>query len=170
MRAARFLLVILAASLLGACANYSLGPTGALSFHTLYVATVQNKTYVPQAQAPVTEFLRQSLLQEGNLKLSDQEAADATLDVVLTDYRRSVAATAQSNTLNARSYTLTLVASCTLVNNHNGKVYFKDRIVSTSTEAYISQGNDFSEPEYQSIPLLARELGRKIKDTVVGTW
>jgi len=170
MRATRFFGWMLGVALLAGCANYSLGPTGALPFKSLYVAPAQSKAYVPQAQAPVTEFVRQSLLQEGTVTLADQANADATLDIILTDYHRSIAATAQSNTLNARSYILTLVASCTLVNNRTGKVYFKDRLVTASTETYVSESNDFSEPEYQAIPLLARELGRKIKDTVVGTW
>jgi hypothetical protein len=163
---------LLAIALVGfvACAHYRLGASGPLPFHKLYVAVVKNQAYVAQAQAPVTEMLRQSLLQEGNLQLTEQADADATLDVVLYDYQRLTAATQQGNSLNAQSYTLTLTARCTLVDNRSGKVYFKDRQIEASQVAYVQNGDSFSESEYQTMPKLARDLAEKIKDEIVGTW
>jgi outer membrane lipopolysaccharide assembly protein LptE/RlpB len=157
-------------ALLAACSSYHLGPTAALPFHSLYVSPVTSKAYVPQAQAPLTEGIRQALLEEGNLQLTNQDQADATLDVTITDYQRVVAATTQSNTLNAQAFTLMLTANCTLVDNHNGKVYFKNRTITASAEAVIGSNNDFNEVEYETIPILARDLGSKIRDTIVTTW
>ena len=156
--------------LVAGCANYKLGSTGPLPFHSLYVATVKNNGYAPQAQAPVTEMLRQSLLQEGNLELKNQGDADATLEVTLTDYHRTPSAMSSNNTLNVQAYNITLSANCTLVDNRNGTVYFKNLLVNASIETYINGANDLNEPEYQSMPLIARELARKIKDVVVSTW
>jgi hypothetical protein len=152
------------------CASYKLGSTGPLPFHSLYVPPVRNTSYAPQGQALVTDLLRQTLMQEGNLQLTNQAEADATLDVVLTDYRRSISATSSNNTLNAQSYTITLTANCTLVDNHTGKVYFKNLPVNASIDTYVSQTNDLAEPEYQAMPLLATDLGKKITSIVVSTW
>jgi hypothetical protein len=152
------------------CANYTLGPTGALPFHTLYVAPVQNNGNAPQAQALVSDMLRQSLLQEGNLQLADQTSADATLDVVLLDYKRTIASTSSNNTLNAQSYTITLSANCTLVDNRTGKVYFKNMEINASAETFIQATNNLAEPEYQTMPILARDMGKKIADAVISTW
>ncbi len=152
------------------CAHYHLGAAGPLPFHKLYVSVAQNRSNAAQAQAPVTSMLRQSLLQEGNLQLTEQADADATLEVVLTDYERLAAATQQGNSLNAQSYTLTLTANCSLVDNRSGKVYFKNRAIDASQVAYVQSGDNFSESEYQTMPKLARDLAQKIKDEVVGTW
>jgi hypothetical protein len=163
---------LLAIALAGlvSCAHYHFGAAGPLPFHKLYVTVVKNRSYAPQVEAPVTEMLRQSLLQEGNLQLTEQADADATLDVVLFDYQRSTAATQQGNSLNAQSYTLLLTAKCTLVDNRSGKVYFKDRQIDASQVAYVQGGDSFSEAEYQTMPKLARDLAEKIKDEIVSTW
>ncbi|MGA2052985.1 MAG: LptE family protein [Opitutales bacterium] len=152
------------------CANYQLGPTGALPFHTLYVSPVKNNGYAPQAQALVSEALRESLMQEGNLQLTNQANADATLDVVLLDYKQSIAATSSNNTLNAQSYNITLSANCTLVDNRSGKVYFKDLEVNATEETFVQSTNNLAEPSYQTMPILARDMGKKITDAVVSTW
>jgi outer membrane lipopolysaccharide assembly protein LptE/RlpB len=161
---------VLVLGALAGCSHYTLGPAGDLPFHSLYVEPVLSSAYVAQGQAPVTEMLRQSLLQEDNVKLTDQADADATLEVVLTDYHRDIAATAQNNTLNAQSYDLTLTAKCTLVDNRTGKIYFKERLVTTTLTAYIQGGDSFNESEYQTVTKLARDLGKKIKDAVISTW
>jgi hypothetical protein len=167
---ARMLLAGFALVGLAACAHYHLGAAGPLPFHKLYVAVVKNKSFAAQVQAPVTEMLRQSLLQEGNLQLTEQADADATLEVVLSDYQRDTAATQQGNSLNAQSYTLVLSATCTLVDNRSGKVYFKNRKIDASQVAYLETGDSFTESEYQTVPKLARNLAEEIKDTVVDTW
>jgi len=164
------LLAVASAVVLAGCANYHLGASGPLPFRTLYVAPVLVQTIVPQAAAPVSEMLRQALLQSGNLQLADQADADATLEIVLTRYDRGAAATQQSNSLNAESFTLTLTASCTLVDNRSGKRYFKDQVISVTEQAFVQNGVSFDESEYQAIPRLARDLSEKIKDAVVSTW
>ncbi len=155
---------------LAGCAHYHLGASGALPFHTLYVPPARVVASVPQAAAPVSQMLRQSLLQEGNLELTDQADADATLDVSLTNYQRGADATQQNNTLNAVSFTLMLEATCTLVDNRSGKVYFKDRKIQVLEQAFVQSGVSFNESEYQAMPRLARDLSQKIKDAVVSTW
>lgn len=162
--------VLAGAVALTGCAHYHLGSSGALPFHTLYVPPVRIVATVPQAAAPVSQMLRQSLLQEGNLQLTDQADADATLDVVITNYQRGADATQLNNTLNAVSFTLMLEATCTLVDNHSGKVYFKDRKIQMYQQAFVQNGVSFNESEYQAMPRLARDLSQKIKDAVVSTW
>lgn len=169
-RLARGWAAALGLGLLAGCAHYSLGSAGKLDFQTIYVAVVNNQTLAAQVEEPATRELRQTLLQEGVLREASQADADVTLEVVLTKYERSAAAVQLGNTLNAQSYTLTLTAMCKLVDNRNGKVYFKDRPVSVTEEAFVQNNVDFSESEYQSIAKLARDLGVKIKDEVVTTW
>ncbi len=155
---------------LAGCANYHLGAGGPLPFHTLYVPPARVAASVPQAAAPVSEMLRQSLLQEGKVQLANQADADATLEVTLSNYQRGSDATQQNNTLNAVAFSLMLEATCTLVDNRTGKVYFKDRKIEVREQAFVQNGVSFNESEYQAMPRLARDLSEKIKDAVVSTW
>ena len=53
-------------AVLGGCAHYSLGSTGKLVFQSLYIAPVTSRgAIVPQAVEPLTNQLRETLLQEG---------------------------------------------------------------------------------------------------------
>jgi hypothetical protein len=158
------------AILLVGCGHYQFGSAGKLEFQSIYVAVTRNQSLAAQVAEPVTRELRQTLLQEGNLREASQADADVTLEVVLNDYQRRAASTQVGNSLNAQSYTLTLTALCKLVDNRNGKVYFKDRSITVNEEAFVQGGVDFNESEYQSIAKLARDLAVKIKDTVVTTW
>jgi hypothetical protein len=156
--------------LVAGCAHYRLGSAGQLPFQSIYIAVVYNQSLAAQVAEPATRELRQTFLQEGNLQEANQADADVTLEVVLSDYQRVAASAQVGNSLNAQSYALTLTAKCKLVDNRNGKVYFKDRPVSVTEEAFVQGGVDFNESEYQSIAKLARDLAVKIKDTVVTTW
>ena len=164
------LVALLGVLMLAGCANYHLGTGGPLPFKTLYVPPARVEASVPQAAAPVTEMLRQSLLQEGSVRLADQSDADATLQVTLTDFAPGVDATQPTNTLNAVSFTLMLEATCTLVDNRSGKVYFKDRKIQVRQLAYVQNGVSFTESEYQAMPRLARDMAEQIKDAVVSAW
>jgi hypothetical protein len=161
---------LLWAASVGGCAHYNLGSGAPPPFHSLYVPPVRNNSFAPQAQATLSDQVRQSLLQEGTFTLANPADADAKLDIVVTDYKPNEAATSLNNTLNASSYTLTLTVECTLTDLRSGKVYFKNRPISASVEAFVQGGNDFSEAEYQAMPNLARALALQIKDTLVGTW
>jgi len=166
----RWWALALGAVLFGGCAHYQLGTAGKLDFQTIYVAVSRNQSLAAQVAEPVTRELRQTLLQQGNLREASQADADVTLEVVLYSYTRSAASTQVGNSLNAQSYTLTLTAHCKLVDNRNGKIYFQDRPVTDTEEAVVQGGVDFNESEYQGIAKLARDLAVKIKDTVVTTW
>ncbi len=158
-------------AVLGGCAHYSLGSTGKLVFQSLYIAPVTSRgAIVPQAVEPLTNQLRETLLQEGVRLAGGQADADATLEVEISNYQRGIAATQQGNSLNAQSYSLTLTARCKLVDNRNGKVYFQDRQILVTQEAFVQSGVSFNESEYQSVPKLARDLAVKIKDAVVTIW
>jgi len=158
-------------AVLGGCAHYTLGPTGKLDFQSLYLAPVTNRgAIVPQAIEPLSNQLRETFLQEGVRVAGRQADADATLEVEISNYQRGIAATQQGNSLNAQSYSLTLTATCKLVDNRNGKVYFQNRQILVTQEAFVQSGVSFNESEYQSMPKLARDLAVKIKDAVVTVW
>ena len=52
----------------------------------------------------------------------------------------------------------------------NGQVIFKDRPVKAFITVYTGSNNNLISNEYESMPVLMRELGDKVKDAVIGIW
>lgn len=160
---------LLVATLWAGCSHYRLGQSGDLPFDSLYVAAVKNESYAPQADAVLSADLRKAFLASAtDLELTQEEDAQATLNVVIIDYRRTIAATQEDDTELARSFNVSMTARCTLHNNQTGATYFKNRVVNASVEVFVDSG--FTQSEYQNLPILTRELARRIRDTVVNVW
>jgi hypothetical protein len=151
------------------CSHYQLGTGGKLSFATLYVAPVANKSLLPQAQAIVSNMLREELLHDGRVTLvNSPEAADATLTLVLNDYHRDVATVQSGDTGLAREFALTLAATITLHDNRIGKDLFEKRPITAVRDAYTDSGQ--LQSEYQTLPLLAGVLAKKAAHAVLDVW
>jgi hypothetical protein len=154
---------------LGGCSHYQLGTGGKLTFRTLYVAPVANKTLLPQAQALLSTQLRETFARDGRVSLvNSPDAADATLTVVINDYHRDVAAVREGDTGLARKFNLVLGATCTLRDNRAAKNLFAERPVSATREAFTDSGQ--LQAEYQTLPLLADALSAKIAHAALDVW
>ncbi|HTQ31141.1 MAG TPA: LptE family protein [Opitutaceae bacterium] len=152
-----------------ACAHYQLGTGGQLAFTTLYVEPVQNKTMLAQSAALVGTQLRESFLRDARVALVNSPAtADATLQVTLIDYSRTVAAPRSDDTGLARKFELTLRAECTLRDRRTGRVWFEKRPIGAMKEAYTDSGQ--LQSEYDTAPLLASALADNIAHAVLDVW
>jgi len=164
-------LCLLSPVLWTSCSHYQLG-TGSvekLSFNTLYVAPVENKTLLPEARALLSTQLRETFARDGRVALADSpEAADATLTVVITDYHRDVTSVREGDTGLARKFNLTLGTTCTLRDNRGGKDIFSNRPVSAQREAFTDSGQ--LQTEYQTLPLLAEALAQKVAHAALDVW
>lgn len=149
--------------LLTGCSHYHKGQGGELPFTTLYVAPIRNQSLAPQAQALLSKELIETLLNDGRVEIVSRDQAEVTLEIIVTDYSRSVAATEESDASIALSYTLGLSAHCNLIDNKSGAPYFQKRSVNTTI-------NNLTASEYQGMPFLTKNLAKKIKDLVVNVW
>jgi hypothetical protein len=171
-------LAVLLAFFATGCANYHLGTQGRLAFTTLYVEPVRNNSMLPQAQATVSAEIRKVLEEDGRLVLvNSSSAADATLSVTLTEYRRDVAAVREVDTGLASKFNLTLGAMCTLHDNRAGKAFFADRLLEVQRDAFTDNGDPHSsavgnqlQSEYNTLPLLAESLADRVAHTVLDVW
>lgn len=151
------------------CSHYRLGTGAAPGFQTLYVEPVANRTLLPQSQPLVATRLRESFARDGRVQLANSAGgADATLVIVLNDYRREVAAVRQGDTGLARKFNVTLGATCTLRDNRSGKVIFENRPVSAVREVFTDSGQ--LQSEYQTLPLLADALAAKVVHAALDVW
>ena len=166
----RVALVALAAgTLLGlvpAC-SYSLGGRGELPFSSIEIAPIENEADLPQAQATLARNISDALNREPKLRTVVSNG-DAELRIVISDYRRSISATSSDDSVLASTQNLTFELKCSLSDTRSGKIYFRDRTVSVSTEVYTGTAPGLGEP--QSFPVLSREAARKIRDLVTSVW
>jgi hypothetical protein len=162
--------LLLGASLLSpACSHYHLGTRTTLAFATLYVAPVENRALLPQAQAVVATEIRDALEKDGRVTVvATPEAADAVLRVSLVGYDRVVEAANPADTGLARKFALNLHASCTLTDRRTGRPYFTNRVLQVTKDAFTDSGQ--LQSEYQALPLLAAALADKVAHTVFDVW
>ena len=147
------------------CSNYRLAGTAVnLPFSSVYVSPVRNVSYAPQAAPLLTNAISKALMQVPDLRVASQ----ATLSTTIVNYEKIPIATKASDTALAASYRITATAVCTLTRS-NGQVIFKDRPVKAFITVYTGPNNLISN-EYESMPVLMRELGDKVKDAVIGIW
>jgi len=160
------------------CSHYELGTEGTLGFTTLYVEPVANKVLLPQAQAALSTQLRNALAEDGRVSLvNSPEAADATLQVVITTYHRDVAAVREVDTGLASKFTLTLRVTCTLKNNRSSRPFFENRIIEVQRDVYTDNGQpsssavgDQQQAEYNLMPILAKAVADKVSHAVLDVW
>lgn len=163
--------LILAIALLtsAGCSHYQLGTGSTLGFHSLYVEPVANKTLLPQSQPLLSTRLRENFARDPRIQLSNSAAgADATLVVIINDYRREVAAVREGDTGLARKFNVTLGALCTLRDNRTGAAIFENRPVTAVREVFTDSGQ--LQSEYQTLPLLAEALATKVVHTALDVW
>jgi len=160
------------------CAHYQWGTPGNLSFSTLYVAPIKNTTLIPQLVVPTTNIVRETFLGDGRVQLvNSAEDADATLTVVITRYVRDVAAVREQDTGLASKFSITVTTACTLMDNRTHKALFTNRPVVSKRDVFTDNGNPHSslvgdqlQSEYNTVPLIAEDLGKKIVHSVVDVW
>lgn len=175
-----FFMALLAMSFLGGCKSYQLGNPAELPFQSIYVKPVSNNSFAPQAQALLSTQLREVFIRDGRTRIvTSEEEADAVLLVNLTEYRRSAAARQSDDTAAAAEFDLTLVAVVSLYNQNEGTYLLRNHELSDVSNAYIEnlyaspgapRTQDFLQSEYQSMPLLTRDLARRIADEVLSPW
>jgi len=151
------------------CGHYQLGTTGKLSFATLHVAPVTMRTLVPQADPIIGTQLREAFVRDGRVRLANSpDAAEATLQLTVRDYRRDVATVRPGDTGLARKFTVTLSADATLIDNRTGAVLFQDREIVARRDLFTDSGQ--LQAEYQLLPLLAQDLAARTAHAVLDTW
>lgn len=159
---------LVAAVLAGGCSRYQFGRYAEPPFRSVYVKPAANATFAPQSQALLTLQLREAFIHDGLLQVENEARADAVLEIVLSDFERDVAATRQTDTEIADKLRLELTALCTLSDNRTGKIYFEKRPVSATADAF--PGDRSQQAEYQAMPVLTRNLARRISYEVLQVW
>lgn len=150
------------------CAAYRMGHAGDPPVSSLFITPVKNQSDAPQVVVPFTNALREELLLQSDIRPAmDELSAGGTLEVVIHDYGRSVAATNSSDTVLGESFRTSLRARATL-RKADGSVLFEDREFSVESIALIRE--DLVQAEFQNIPVLSRNLAEKMVRAILNSW
>jgi hypothetical protein len=171
-------LLMLALCLNSGCAHYTLGTEGKLTFTTLFIEPVSNKSALTQSQEIISQQLRSSFEKDGRVTLvNSPQLADATLTVTLTNFRRDISAVRESDTGLASKFSLTLECVCALSDNKTHSVLFQNHSVSVEASSFSDNGipaitgpGNQQQSEYNTVPILARELADKVSHLVLDVW
>ena len=96
------------------------------------------------------------------------EAADATLAVTITAYRRDILTVREGDTGLARKFNVTLTTAATLRDQRGHKILFENRPIEVHREVFTDSGQ--LQSEYQTLPLLAESLATKVTHAALDVW
>src|SRR5688572_19935727 len=107
----RFLLALFATVILSGCAGYQVGPikpTPMKNVQRLCVKNFTNDTLEPRVEVLLTNLLIKQLQQDGTYEITDENRADAILQVKLNEIERRPARSLRANVLQTREFLLNL--------------------------------------------------------------
>ncbi|MFO8026137.1 MAG: LptE family protein [Opitutales bacterium] len=174
------LLAVFALGFCAGCKSYQLGHPAELPFETIHIQPAKNDSFAPQAQALLSAQVREAVIRDGRVRLvADESEADAVLRMTLTDYTRRAAARRQDDTELAQDFDLSLSVELDLYDQMKGNYFFEGRQLEARTRGYLT--NPYAAPgdpdtqgliqsEFNAMPRLARELGRKAADELLSVW
>lgn len=151
------------------CAHYQLGTGRPSAFRSVFVEPVSNRTLAPQIQAILSTRLRESFLRDARLRpVNSAAAADTTLTIAITEYRRDIAAVRADDTGLARKFNVSLTVTGTLRDIRTGKAIWENRPFTATREAFTDGGQ--LQSEYEVVPLLAEQVAARILHATLDTW
>jgi hypothetical protein len=176
----------LASALLSACAGYKPG-NGSAEMRSVFVAPVVNQSYLPGIGTALAEKMRDSLLSDNSLRLARKSGAEAVLEITVTNVERLGRASGlvvrNAEDVNGvkvveqkedrgldKAYDITVTAHAVLTDTASGQVLL-DKSYDASSQAlpdpYLLTNAD---QEAALLPLLARDIARRIRDDLAQGW
>ncbi len=163
-----FILCLVGLALAG-CSSYS-RHAAKPPFHRIYVEPVDNRTVAPQVVALFSKNLREEFLRDGSLQLVDRDQAEVTLTVRLVSYDINTGAYSSRDTDQVSSLLLNLGATGNLIGK-DGTIYFENRPFQRTNHAFTTTGpQDLPSARYQTLPSVAEQIARDVKNAVTGVW
>jgi len=171
----KFALFITTAALLSGCAGYRLGSTLPAGISRVYVPTVINATSEPLLETELTSALQHEIMTRNALHLANRDAADAKLEVRVTDYRLSSIgfASTDSDSSSAREYRVWMTADAVLRNLQTGEIIAESVGVRGKTTFLMADENaqgDLVGAKRGSQAEACQNLAREIADAVTEFW
>jgi len=161
--------VLMAAGVLlgNGCAGYRLGSTLPPGIDTIHIPSFVNETEEPLLDVETTRAAIQDFQQDGTLKVSNQEQADAQLDVRLTRFVLEPLRYDNDEVRTAREYRMRITADITFQRLSDGAILTQR---SVQGEATFDFEGDIASSKQSVLPVAAEDLAHEIVESVVELW
>ena len=150
------------------CAGYRLGPQTNTPYSTVAIPIFRNQTFKPQLEAQITNAVITELQGEGKLQVESVSRADAILYGIIVKYERNAVRALQEETRTAREYRITITLEVELRNRVTDEVLIQPTQISASIDTFI--GSDLQSAETLALPLVAKEVAKKVVTLIADRW
>ncbi len=171
--------IVLAAGILSGC-GYTRKSLLSENIKSVYVAPVKNaidlsgevtdkkpfRVYRPGVEVELTNALINRFIFDGNLKVESPEAADATLETKLIDYRRD--ALRYSDSDDVQEYRLSVVVDVTLYETRTRKVIWSNRSLTGDSSFFVAGPRAISEDA--AAQKSVEDTARRVVDQTIEIW
>ena len=150
--------------------GYHVGSISKADYHSVAVLTFQNRTPHPEPglESQITGAIIKRLQADGTLRVESQDNADIVLTGKITQYHRAPLRFMRDITSVPREYRITIAAKIEAHNGRTGAVVLKPTVVTGSADTFI--GVDLQSADFQTIPLVADNLARRIVSLLAESW
>ena len=155
------------ALLLTGCTGYRLGSMLPPEIKTVYVPTFANQTTEPLLEMEATDAVIIGFQRDGSLDPTEEETADARLDVTINRYRIEPIGFQKNSESTANEYRVIISASV-VFRRMNGQVMMEHpRIEGEAT--FIFSG-DLALAKREALPESCEDLAHNIVEKIVEMW
>jgi hypothetical protein len=150
------------------CAGYHIGPVTKRNFNTIAVPMFHNHTLRPQLEAQISNAVIQRLQQDGSLRIESAARADVVLDGTVIRYERTALRALRSDTGVPREFEIAITVRVEARDRRTGEIVLKSTEVEGKSDVFI--GEDQQTAEFQALPLVADDIGKRIAGLLVESW
>ena len=154
--------------LVSACSHYHLGKMSEPAFKSIAISPILSDGFAPQVQAVLRDQLVRGFVSDGTLQVLPMDTADVLLEIVVNDFSQFMTASRSKDSALARSYEVSLKATCALVDGRTQEVLWEDEEIEAILNLQVE--SDFVDVQYQAIPALTRNLSEKIIEQVLNRF
>lgn len=152
----------------GGCGSYRLGTTLPSHLRTVYVPTLENKTYQTGIDVDLTNAVITRFRQDGNLRPVAEAEADTVLLGEITGWERRVLGYTGEDENVVEEYRLYIVVVITFKKRTSGEILISRQKIRGYTDFFVE--NDLPETEEAARPKAYQDTARRIVDHVVSIW
>lgn len=165
----QFFIIAFAACFLAGCMHYETGSSSQIPFSTIYIEPIKNDALVHHVRATFGAQVREKIAEHPGITLvNSPESADVCLKIKIKDFDQSIATTMSDDTSHAKSFSLEMVAECSLYDNRTQKYLFHGCIVSAAINSRADENYLWNKTKM--MPQLSEKLADKIYDIVCKPW
>lgn len=150
------------------CASYSVRSKVPAEARTISVPVFENDSGFPELDAIVTQYVLREIQHEGTFKIARWDDAAYRLEGKLVSSHTTSLNYDRNYASRASEYRYTVAVRITLIERSTGKLLIDNQLIKANT-TFLTRG-DMLTGLRDSYPRVAKELSRRIVDTVLGQW